>query len=1057
MKKIIFISLFSVFFGNFIFAQYAYLVKDVSQMTRSSDCGFFTKVGSTGFFVADDYYHGSELWKTDGTTEGTVLVKDILPGISSGFNINCDLVDFNNTLFFIRGEWGEDLELWKSNGTESGTVIVKVLTPGNFIISDSYIVNGKLLFFVEDEDNSTLYLWKSDGTTSGTTILSTYTDFYDNQIYTEIINEVLYFRPDFGTLCKTDGTSGGTATLKTGLSTAGVTPSRAMVNLNGILYFVGYQSTTGYELFKSDGTASGTVVVKDFNPGLEPSDIGGLNVIGDYLYFGANNGVDGNEFWRSDGTAAGSVMVKDINPIGNSTPRSFHLFNGEIYFVAYNGVSYALFKTDGTNSSTVEVYPLEYHLESYGDAYYEYENELYLLDWYNNLFKTDGTYAGTHLVTDSEVWEVYIKDYGMFVVKKVSNTALELTKLNTQTGNLDVIFAGRFYRNAVDFEDKFIFASEIESVKYEPFISDGTIEGTSLLRDINTYDDSEISSLQAVNDELFFEANEVSNILWESNGHSSGTEMITDSATSTIAFNDNLLFCKNSKLWMTDVAGTEPIEIMDTISTISYSRVYNDTLFFHYRNRIYKLDPFTTTPQVVFESPYSNMYLEEFEKLGDNFYISAQNHGLVHVNLLDFTATTMFNDYYVDSKLFLCNDSLFFTADVVTYDTIWFDETEYWVNDFHESFLFKTGGLESQSIVEMTVSDGLSVNNKVFLKGSKEGENGLFCVDGTTNSITFLLSNYDYMSQFTVLNDELVFVYTDENGDKELWKSDGTIEGTTIIENINISEGSNPAYLVVKDDILFFAADDGISGNELWSSDGTAEGTQILADINTEDGSNPEKLTISGNNIYFVADGGEFGRELWAYGLTTTENCFAYFDTDYDSVQNTFTLSIDSVTIANASGYLWDFGDGNYSNEQNPTHEFSTNNLFRVCMTAYTDMLDSCKFCHEIGKDEFGNIYKTDGFVVTVDSPTDVTDLLSNNDKPDVFPNPTSQYINVVSNLGTNEKVELYLIDYTGRKVYENVFLDAHRIDVGELQPGIYLLVTKISDSKLYSEKIVIQ
>jgi len=37
------------------------------------------EVNGTLFFAADDGMTGRELWKTDGTPEGTVLVKDINP------------------------------------------------------------------------------------------------------------------------------------------------------------------------------------------------------------------------------------------------------------------------------------------------------------------------------------------------------------------------------------------------------------------------------------------------------------------------------------------------------------------------------------------------------------------------------------------------------------------------------------------------------------------------------------------------------------------------------------------------------------------------------------------------------------------------------------------------------------------------------------------------------------------------------------------------------------------------------------------------------------------
>ena len=53
-------------------------------MTAAAALSDLGDVGGTLFFTADDGIHGRELWTSDGTEEGTVLVKDIDPGPASG-------------------------------------------------------------------------------------------------------------------------------------------------------------------------------------------------------------------------------------------------------------------------------------------------------------------------------------------------------------------------------------------------------------------------------------------------------------------------------------------------------------------------------------------------------------------------------------------------------------------------------------------------------------------------------------------------------------------------------------------------------------------------------------------------------------------------------------------------------------------------------------------------------------------------------------------------------------------------------------------------------------
>src|SRR5262249_6160142 len=116
---------------------------------------YLTEVGGTLFFAANDGTNSLELWKSDGTAAGTVLVKDINPGGGNNGSLPNHLTAVNGTLYFTAFVPATGIELWKSDGTAAGTVLVKDINPGPAFSSPHELafVNGALFFAAADGQN----------------------------------------------------------------------------------------------------------------------------------------------------------------------------------------------------------------------------------------------------------------------------------------------------------------------------------------------------------------------------------------------------------------------------------------------------------------------------------------------------------------------------------------------------------------------------------------------------------------------------------------------------------------------------------------------------------------------------------------------------------------------------------------------------------------------------------------------------------------------------------------------------------------------------------------
>ena len=215
-------------------------------------------VGHELLFAADNGTAGNELWKSDGTPAGTVMVKDINPGSGDGFEPAAPVV-FNNRFYFRGSDPLNGSELWASDGTSSGTALVKDVMPG---VDDSYLefipeFDQTLYFLSFSYDRSTLDLWKTDGTSASTQVVKALCGACELDTLTMLYNNQLFFFLTQGGITNklwgTNGTAEGTSELFSKLLDGSI-PFFEEVND----YMIFYTTSQGHnmDLYRSEGTGA---------------------------------------------------------------------------------------------------------------------------------------------------------------------------------------------------------------------------------------------------------------------------------------------------------------------------------------------------------------------------------------------------------------------------------------------------------------------------------------------------------------------------------------------------------------------------------------------------------------------------------------------------------------------------------------------------------------------------------------------------------------------------------------------------------------------------------
>lgn len=256
-----------------------------------------TNVNGVLFF----YNAVGELYRSDGSSNGTTLVRDFT-------GINAIHETSGMLLVMVRNN-SDGLELWKSDGTTAGTVRVKTIRTGTGrdVYFSPTVTIGDSFYFIADDGVHGNEVWRSNGTTSGThlvTDLKTETDT-GSSLESDIrslgrLHDSLFISAEDNegnwSLFRSNGTSEGTSKI------TNMDPVLSMVTgENNLFLFTGnyWYSDWANSLWASNGTAP--VHLKDLNTSGEIK----YDFIDDILYFNSES----SSLKRSDGTACGTFDV----------------------------------------------------------------------------------------------------------------------------------------------------------------------------------------------------------------------------------------------------------------------------------------------------------------------------------------------------------------------------------------------------------------------------------------------------------------------------------------------------------------------------------------------------------------------------------------------------------------------------------------------------------------------------------------------------------------------------------------------------------------------------
>ncbi|MBN9682444.1 MULTISPECIES: ELWxxDGT repeat protein [unclassified Corallococcus] len=855
----------------------------------------FVALGATQFFTMDDGIHGPELWRTDGTPEGTAMVADLMPG-ALGSN-PASLIPMGDRLYFVARTLtdpympakfnGSDLHgLWRTDGTAQGTEQVVALGGAASFITEH---QGALYFEAPTVgEPHRAHLWRSDGTPEGTRELHEVGAKRHAALTPAWLGDSLFFRAtghdERPELWKTDGTPEGTVRVARFLDGLGPAAPQHLTTLGGrVLFWAWSEGRPSPIPWTSDGTEAGTTPLKDLLMSrgyhAQPER---FVVLGNTAFFSAWDAEGGQEPWKTDGTPAGTVRVKDLWPgPEGSNPGELIARDGRVYFSATaRGYAPGVWRTDGTEEGTVVLAPM-----SGGDPAVltswsvlpDGSGQVIYSDWFqeggHRVWRTNTTASGPDpLVPASDTHEFKLKGWGLGLQYFTSTdgtlwatdgTAEGTRVLRRFSADREDVYSSEFTESvALDGAYYFTRPQRLllkpgqEGVVPVLWRTDGTPEGTrQVSRRAPGVFEQAPTSLTPVNGQLLFVDAHDRKTLWTLDARTEEVRPLTDlpqgdeslalTSTGTQAWFVRKLSTSLQELWRTDGTPEGTVRVaatpMDSPGgwTPRLLTPVGGTLYFASHDDVELRDSLWKTDG----TPEGTVKLKSFVR------------GPAGVELLAI--------YPVGSRVY-------FRVRAETH--------QLWLTD---------GTAESSRIVSELPGAGLFVPRRVewaavgdtlFLSFESFGGEAprLWKTDGKSSGVVRALPQANVAApptRLTANGDHLLFWWTDGASGFELWKSDGTEAGTVPVKDLHPGAAGSvgipgPLVPLGPKGPWVFAASDGATGVELWRTDGTARGTKPLADaLPGPMSSSPANLVVAGDKVFFSAWTPETGREPWVLPL----------------------------------------------------------------------------------------------------------------------------------------------------------------------------------------------